>query len=90
MESKSLAIKDGDVAADVEHALRSSFDILGESLRRVKQSCSEGEATVYSQKIGDIFYIIVFDLLEPLYEEHPQLKPADWDNDPQTYKNTSG
>jgi hypothetical protein len=80
MGNKILGIKDPDVAADVGRTLRNAFDILGESLRRVKQTCSEEEAAVYQQKVGDIFYIIVFDLLEPLYEEHPQLKPADWDD----------
>jgi len=47
---------------------------------QVNQTCSEAEATVYRQKIGDIFYILVFGLLEPLYQEHPQLKPSDWDD----------
>jgi hypothetical protein len=81
MPSKTLGIKDADVAADVDRALRNSFDILGDSLRRVMQSCSEEEATVYKQKVGDIFYIITFGLMEPLYEEHPQLKPENWDDE---------
>jgi hypothetical protein len=81
MGSKTLGIKDADVAADVDRALRNSFDILGDSLRRVMQSCSEEEATVYKQKVGDIFYIITFGLMEPLYEEHPQLKPENWDDE---------
>jgi hypothetical protein len=80
MGSRVLGIKDPDVAADVDRALQSSFDILGDSLRRVMQSCSEEEAAVYKQKVSDIFYIITFGLMEPLYEEHPQLKPADWDH----------
>jgi hypothetical protein len=77
--NRTLGIKHPDVAADVDRALRNAFDTLGDSLRRVKQSCSEEEAAIYSQKIGDIFYILVFHLLEPLYEEHPQLKPESWD-----------
>jgi hypothetical protein len=81
MGSKTLGIKDADVAADVDRALRNSFDILGDSLRRVMHSCSEEEATVYKQKVGDIFYIITFGLMEPLYEEHPQLKPENWDDE---------
>jgi hypothetical protein len=87
--SKTLGIKDLDIAAEVNRALRSAFDILGDSMVRVRESCSKEETETYSQKIGDIFYIIVFDLLEPLYDEHPQLKPADWDNNPETYKNSS-
>ena len=89
MGSKALGIKDLDVAAEVNQALRSAFDILGESMVRFRKSCSKEVTETYSQKIGDIFYIIVFDLLEPLYDEHPQLKPTDWDA-PQTHKKPSG
>jgi hypothetical protein len=81
MGSKSLGISDPAVAVEADHALRNAFDTLGESLVRVRQRCNAEEAEAYSQKIGDIFYIIVFDLLEPLYEKHPQLKPANWDDD---------
>lgn len=72
-------IKDAEVAATVSQVLQDVFDRLGQSVLRVNQSCSEVEAKRYRQKIGDIAYILVFDILEPLYEEHPGLKPADWD-----------
>jgi hypothetical protein len=72
-------MKDQDVAADVNKALHQAFHILGDSMRDVSQRCNEEDAAEYREKISDIFYIIVFKLLEPLYEQHPQLKPADWD-----------
>jgi len=73
-------IKNEEVAASVSQVLQDAFNRLGESMLQVNQTCSEAEATVYRQKIGDIFYILVFGLLEPLYQEHPQLKPSDWDD----------
>ena len=72
-------IKNADVAASIDQALQDAFRILGESIGSVNTNCSEAEAANYREKIGDIFYIIVFKLLEPLYEEHPQLKPPEWD-----------
>lgn len=72
-------IKNAEIAADVSRILQNTFTVLGESLRQVSTACSEAETSIYRKKIGDIFYIIVFGLLEPLYEEHPQLKPSDWE-----------
>ena len=72
-------ISDRDLAAEVSKLLQQTFQTLGESLVDVNQRCSEVEAAAYREKIGDIFYIIVFKLLEPLYEQHPHLKPSDWD-----------
>lgn len=30
--------------------------------------------------VSKIFSVIVFDLMEPLYQEHPGLKPEDWED----------
>jgi hypothetical protein len=76
----SKMIKSADVAANVSQVLQGTFNALGESMLQVNASCGEAEAALYREKIGDIFYILVFGLLEPLYEEHPRLKPADWDD----------
>jgi hypothetical protein len=72
-------ISDRDVAADVSKLLQQTFQTLGESVVDINRRGSEVEAAAYREKIGDIFYIIVFKLLEPLYEQHPHLKPSDWD-----------
>lgn len=73
-----MVIKNADVAFGVSEILQRAFNELGESMLQVNKHCSEEEAAAYRDKIGDIFYIITFKLLEPLYEQHPQLKPADW------------
>jgi hypothetical protein len=72
-------IKNAEIAAEVSRVLQNTFNVLGESMRQVSNACSEDETAIYRKKIGDIFYIIVFGLLEPLYEDHPQLKPSDWE-----------
>ena len=37
---------------------------------------------VYSEQVGDLLYTIIFKLLEPIYFQHPDLRPEDWDNKP--------
>ena len=73
-------IENAELASDVSQLLQRTFDSLGESIVRVNALCGEAEASLYREKIGDIFYVIVFGILEPLYEKHPQLKPPDWDD----------
>ena len=71
-------IKDAEVAGRISELLTNTFNALGESIISVNDRCSPEEPQAYRQKVGDIFYIITFGLLEPLYEEHPELKPPDW------------
>ena len=73
-------IESAELAADISQLLRRTFDSLGDSILRVNAGCSEAAASLYREKIGDIFYIIVFGILEPLYGKHPQVKPPDWDD----------
>ena len=73
-------IENEEVAKNVSQVLQSTFNALGESMLQVNARCGETEAAIYREKVGDIFYILVFGLLEPLYKQHPQLKPAGWDD----------
>ena len=73
-------IENGKLAASVNQKLRSCYQLLEESISEVNQQCDEEQAKAYRQKIGDIFTILVFDLMEPLYDTHPELKPTDWED----------
>jgi hypothetical protein len=55
----------------------------------VKQTCSPDEYKAYLKATSRLANDIVFDVLEPLYEKNPQLKPANWDDggEPFTLKN---
>jgi hypothetical protein len=75
-----MMIEKDDIAVGVKKALQDAYRILEDSIWLVNNNCSAAEADVYRQKIGTIFGSIVFDLMEPLYERHPELKPADWDS----------
>jgi hypothetical protein len=71
---------DKEVAASVNSKLRDCYQILEDSILEVNKNCSDDEAKNYRQKVGTIFSTIVFDLMEPLYQEHPELKPEDWED----------
>jgi hypothetical protein len=71
-------IKNKDVAASVNSKLRNCYQLLEESIAEVNRTCDEEQAKAYRQKIGSLFTILVFDLMEPLYQAHPELRPSDW------------
>jgi len=73
-------IENEDVAASVNNKLHSCYRLLEESIWEVNKHCSQEQAKAYRQKITNIFSTLVFELMEPLYEVHPKLKPPDWDS----------
>jgi len=56
------------------------FCRLDESVTAVRQSCSPEEAAAYSKAVGRVVGPIIFDVMEPIYAIHPELKPANWDD----------
>jgi hypothetical protein len=72
-------IENDDVAATVSKKLHDCYRLLEESIWEVNKHCSEEQAKAYRQKITGLFSVLVFELMEPLYEAHPKLKPSDWD-----------
>jgi hypothetical protein len=55
------------------------FYRIDESVSVVRQTCAEDEAVAYSKAIGRLAGSVVMDILEPLYEKNPELKPPHWD-----------
>lgn len=73
-------IENKDLAASVNSKLRNCYQLLEESILEVNRGCNEEQAKAYRQRIGSLFSILVFDLMEPLYKAHPELKPSDWED----------
>jgi len=48
---------------------------LDESVRLVKDHSSEAEFVKYRDAVGQILGCMLLDIMNPLYEEHPDLKP---------------
>jgi hypothetical protein len=72
-------ISNVDIAKQISELMLSVFGRLDESIDLVKATCSPEEASKYQKKIARVLGPIVMDVLEPLYEENPALKPANWD-----------
>jgi hypothetical protein len=76
-------IKDPEVAETVANSLKESYRLLDESAFKVRQNCSESEAHEYVQAVGRVCAEIIFGLMEPLYQAHPNLAPEGWDSPPE-------
>ncbi len=74
-----LMISDGKTAEQISELMLDVFDRLERSIPIVKEASSGDEGMSYEKAVGKVACRIVFDILEPLYEKHPRLKPNNWD-----------
>ncbi|MDQ2925333.1 MAG: hypothetical protein M3R43_07250 [Acidobacteriota bacterium] len=76
-----ISISNLQTAEEVNQAVQEAWSHLDRSAFIVREQCSEAEAAEYVKKIGDVLYLIVFKIQEPLYRQHPSLQPADWSDE---------
>jgi hypothetical protein len=67
------------VAKQISDLMMEIFTRLFDSCETVKEQCSEEEYRAYMKSTAGIAGAIVLDVMEPLYEKHPHLKPRNWD-----------
>jgi hypothetical protein len=77
-----IVINDRDKAKEISTALTESFDSIGRSMLIARSACDAAQIEEYSKYVGDLFYIITFKLLEPIYLQHHELRPGDWKDKP--------
>jgi len=65
-----------ETAEKVAQLLQKAQSALGESAQFVGESEPEAFAKEYCRLIGRVVWDIHVDLLNEIYEEHPELKPA--------------
>lgn len=70
-------IHDKDLAVRLLHFITSFSDQLVESIEEVRQRCSEEEFKAYSRGAAYVVGYAYTDLMAPIYEEHPELKPPE-------------
>jgi hypothetical protein len=75
IENHDLAERLNDLLLEVNGRLVDSINI-------VRESCSAEEYALYGVMVGRIINSIFQDILEPIYEEHRDLKPAQLDYPP--------
>ena len=73
-------ISNTEIAKQVSQLMHDVFRRLDESVEMVKNSCSQDEAASYRKAVGKVIYPILFDVLEPLYKQNPDLRPPNWDD----------
>ncbi len=77
-------IENAEVAGKVDVALREAYRVLDNSAALVRERCSEEETKNYLQQVGNVLYELIFRMMEPLYEAHPELKPDGWTDFPES------
>jgi hypothetical protein len=76
-------IENPEVAAKVDIAIREAYRVLDDSAALVRERCSEEEIKNYLQQVGNVLCELIFRMMEPLYKEHPELKPEGWTDFPE-------
>jgi hypothetical protein len=72
-------LSNSETAKRVSELMLDIFRRVDESVAMVRESCPEQEAATYSKAVGKVAGAVVMDVLEPLYEKNPNLKPSNWD-----------
>ena len=78
-EGESALIEDADTARYLSELLLDVNARLIESIHKVEESCSVEESAIYKMRLGRLINSIFESLLEPIYEDHPALKPRGLD-----------
>lgn len=75
-------ISDKNTAKQISELMLETFYRLDDSCETVSRLCTPDEAAAYRETVGRVLTPIVLDIMEPLYERHPELKPPHWDEVP--------
>ena len=70
-------IKDKKRAREISSLMLDIGKRINDSIANVQQGCTEEEFKAYRSACGKILGYMLVDILNPLYESHPDLKPKD-------------
>ncbi len=72
-------LSDANTARKISDLMLGIFYRIDESVAEIKGICPPDEAAAYQKAAGRVACAVVMDVLEPLYDKHPMLKPNNWD-----------
>ncbi len=75
----ALRISDPSVAEQISGMMLEFTTNLERSANHVHAICPPEESKAYKKAAAGIYIEIFLNVLEPLYKQHPSLKPPDWD-----------
>ena len=64
-----------DVAEMISKLMLECGAKLDDSVRLIMESCSREEFEAYRSAVGQIMGTMLLDVMNPIYREHPDLKP---------------
>jgi hypothetical protein len=70
-------IEQRDVAKEVSELMLNIGARLDASLVRIKERCSAAEFEAYRKAVGKIMGEMLLEVMNPLYQKHPDLKPKE-------------
>ena len=70
-------IQEKNVAKEISQLMLEYGAKLDASVALVKEECSVEEFNVYRKAVGKIMGYMLLDVMNPLYEKHPDLKPSE-------------
>jgi len=73
-------ISNDEIAKQVSDLMQDIFLRIDKSVAAVREACPPEEAEAYIRATARVVGPIVMDVMEPLYERHPILKPKNWDD----------
>ena len=66
-----------DVAREISALMLETTEKLDQSVRRMRAQLPAAEFGTYGRAVGTILADIIMEVLDPLYAEHPDLKPPE-------------
>jgi hypothetical protein len=66
-----------DVAREISALMLETTEKLDQSVRRMRAQLPPAEFGTYGRAVGTILADIIMEVLDPLYAEHPDLKPPE-------------
>lgn len=65
-----------EISAEISQLMIELHEKLNASIYRVRDSGSEEEFLKYRDDISKVMTIMYFDIMKPIYKEHPDLEPS--------------
>ena len=70
-------IRDKEVASRVSNLMLEFSEKLNDSVALSKERCSDAEFKAYRAVVGRLMGEMLLGVMNPLYQEHPDLKPKE-------------
>jgi hypothetical protein len=76
-------VDDPAIANQISDLMQNMLTQIGKCSSAVLKGCSQEEYKAFVRSISHVTSAIVFDVMQPLYLKHPDLKPPNWEDLPE-------